>query len=134
MPRRAGGRAPCRRNRPASYAPFFLPGKVVSTSLLIPPGSFLKTEPGEYVAYFVALCACRRLARCRSCTMCRFPRGGIHLKLVRRPEMRCEQLSRNDLKPSNRSKTRARFFRFSSSSRRHGIAFGAGQPKGNRVI
>lgn len=23
--------------------------------------------------------------------MCRFPRGGLHLKLVRRPQMRCEQ-------------------------------------------
>ncbi|HSV23449.1 MAG TPA: hypothetical protein VLJ17_10520 [Xanthobacteraceae bacterium] len=49
--------------------PFFLPGKVVGTILGIAPDCFLKTEPGEYVAYFVALCpagvmVAASLARC----------------------------------------------------------------------
>jgi len=69
------------------------------------------------------------LGLCKSCTTCRFPRGGLHLKLVRRPQMRCEQLLRNYLNQATRSKKRGRLSGFHLHSRRHGIAFGAGQPR-----
>src|SRR5262245_33913392 len=115
----AGGRTSAVPPQSASFilCRFFLPGKVVGTILRIAPAGFLNTEPGEYVAHLVALCACRPHGRCKSCTMCRFPCGGLNLKLVRRLQMRCEQLLRNHLKPSNSVKEARQVFRFSSSFR-----------------